>query len=262
MFSGAALCFAAFSLSQSLVYSRQDGKMMVRAVADDVVRLDFTPASGGDKPTDIVDPRGIHGAPAIGKASGNTLSTKSLKVSGASNDFNIQADSVSLQISYSDGTLRIRYPDGNLYGMRGIALGRPSDPRLDVAHGIERNEGAKVSASAQGDGGAPLAYSAHWGVVIDSVDGEFAAENGELSFKNGSRKSLEAYVVLGAPERTIEIATLFTGKPPMPPKWSLGFMNSQWGSTEDEVKNIVAEYRRKQIPFDAFILDFDFKAWG
>jgi len=48
----------------------------------------------------------------------------------------------------------------------------------------------------------------------------------------------------------------------MPPKWTLGFLNSQWGSDEKEVRAIVDTYRSKHIPLDAFILDYDWKAWG
>lgn len=83
-----------------------------------------------------------------------------------------------------------------------------------------------------------------------------------LEFTGGSRKSLEAYIVIGPPERTMEVATQLTGHPPMPPKWTLGFLNSQWGSTEDEIYQIVDKYRSEQIPLDGFILDFDYKAWG
>jgi hypothetical protein len=48
----------------------------------------------------------------------------------------------------------------------------------------------------------------------------------------------------------------------MPPKWTLGFLNSQWGSDEAEIKQLAATYRQKHIPIDAFILDYDWKAWG
>src|SRR6185437_1520791 len=43
---------------------------------------------------------------------------------------------------------------------------------------------------------------------------------------------------------------------------TLGFMNSQWGTTEAEVTNIINRYRAEKIPIDGFILDFDWKAWG
>jgi len=55
---------------------------------------------------------------------------------------------------------------------------------------------------------------------------------------------------------------LLTGRPPMPPKWTLGFLNSQWVSTEDEWDQVAQTYAQKDIPVSGFIFDFDWKAWG
>ena len=60
----------------------------------------------------------------------------------------------------------------------------------------------------------------------------------------------------------MEGLALLTGKPPLPPRWTLGFLNSQWGSTEDELLDVARTYAQKQIPISGFILDFDWKAWG
>src|SRR5437763_1533171 len=50
----------------------------------------------------------------------------------------------------SDGVLRLNRPTrGPLYGMRGTALGKPVDPRLDIAQGMLRDHGAPVAAGAQ-----------------------------------------------------------------------------------------------------------------
>jgi alpha-glucosidase (family GH31 glycosyl hydrolase) len=48
----------------------------------------------------------------------------------------------------------------------------------------------------------------------------------------------------------------------MPPKWTLGFLNSQWGSTEAEWRQITDTYKEKGIPVSGYIFDFDWKAWG
>jgi len=57
------------------------------------------------------------------------------------------------------------------------------------------------------------------------------------------------------------LATL-TGRPPLPPKWTLGFLNSQWGSTEKEWRQVAQTYEEKGIPVSGLIFDFDWKAWG
>jgi alpha-glucosidase (family GH31 glycosyl hydrolase) len=144
----------------------------------------------------------------------------------------------------------------HLYGMRGVPLEGDSDPS------IFRDKGAYVAARSQGDGGAPVAFTRDFGVFVDSVDGEFQAGPGAISFSHGSRKDIEAYVIVGPPKETFATVAALTGKPPMPPKWSLGFMNSQWGLDEKELRAIIQGYRDRQIPLDTFILDFDYKAWG
>ena len=48
----------------------------------------------------------------------------------------------------------------------------------------------------------------------------------------------------------------------MPPKWTLGFLNSQWGSTEKEWRQLAQTYEEKGIPVSGLIFDFDWKAWG
>jgi alpha-glucosidase len=70
------------------------------------------------------------------------------------------------------------------------------------------------------------------------------------------------FVMVGDPMHTMSHLADLTGHPPMPPRWTLGFLNSQWGMDEGELRKLVAHYRASQIPIDGFILDFDWKAWG
>lgn len=143
----------------------------------------------------------------------------------------------------------------NLYGMRGL-------DRRDNRGGLLRNNGAQVKAGAQGDAGAPWFFTLRYGVLIDSDGGEFFTHDGTVEFDNGSRDDVEYFVIQGRPLEVMARLSDLTGHPPMPPKWTLGFLNSQWGSSEDEVKQIVSTYRAKHIPIDGFILDYDWKAWG
>lgn len=143
----------------------------------------------------------------------------------------------------------------NLYGMRGL-------DRRDNGGGLLRNNGAQVAAGAQGDAGAPWFFTTRYGVLIDSDGGEFFTHDGTVEFDNGSRNNVEYFVIAGQPLDVMAGLSALTGRPPMPPKWTLGFLNSQWGSSEDEVKHIVSTYRAKHIPLDGFILDYDWKAWG
>jgi alpha-glucosidase (family GH31 glycosyl hydrolase) len=76
------------------------------------------------------------------------------------------------------------------------------------------------------------------------------------------KNDFEMYLVFGKPADIINGVTDVSGKPPLFPKASMGFLNSQWGTDQTELLSMVSTYRAKQIPIDAYILDFDWMAWG
>src|SRR5579862_4348352 len=266
------------------------GRIEAWAVAPNVLRIDFRPSGVQAEPTPVLDPKGLRTARPVGKVDfllfhlqdprvdpisldrqavlGQSRTKKAEPTSALSFDtLEITPNKgVGLEVdldALKNGVLTIHHaPTEHLYGMRGYGLRKSKDPRLDGAQGLFRDHGAPVAAGSQGDGGAPIAFTTHWGLLVDSVDGDFTTNGDALSFSHGSRKDLEAYIVLGPPETFMRAVADLTGHPPMPPKWSLGFLNSQWGDDESVVRAQVAEYRQKQIPLDAFILDFDYKAWG
>jgi alpha-glucosidase len=143
----------------------------------------------------------------------------------------------------------------NLYGMRGLDI-------RDNSGSLLRNNGATVKSGEQGDGGAPWFFTTRYGVLIDSDGGSFRTRDDVVMLNAISRDDLEYFVMVGSPMETMAGLAKVSGRPPLPPKWTLGFLNSQWGASEKEVKDIVATYRAKHIPLDGFILDFDWKAWG
>ena len=145
--------------------------------------------------------------------------------------------------------------DDTLYGIHGLGLNA-------TALGLTRNDGGKVTAGVQGNSGAPFVFSVRYGLLVDSDGGEFATGPGSLSFRNSSRPDVEYFVFAGPPLETMASLSRVVGPPPLPPKWTLGFLNSQWGSTQSEVEKIIATFRNKELPIDGFILDFDWKAWG
>lgn len=261
------LAHAAFA-ADGLEFRDAKGVLKVRAVAADIVRFDYVPVGASDGPTEIIDPRGLHRARGTGTVEDGEILTGDLRVTSTPSEVIIRsrAGDTLLRIdrgAVSQGMFVVKHPKrDDLYGMRGYGLGNSRDPKLARSNGLTRNLGAHVSGSAQGDGGSPLAYTTTWGLFVDSIDGDFANADGALQFSHGSRKSIEAYVVVGPPKRTIQMSTDLTGHPPMFPKWAMGFMNSQWKTDETEITSIIDTYRAKQIPIDSFIMDFDFKAWG
>ncbi len=146
-------------------------------------------------------------------------------------------------------------PTDTFYGLHGIGL-------HDTTAGLIHDTGGQVRAGIQGESGGPFVFTTRYGLLIDSEAGDFRITPTNLDFEGDSRPDLEAFIAVGPPLTTMANLSRLVGPPPLPPKWTLGFLNSQWGSTQREVEDIVAKYRQRQIPIDGFILDFDWKAWG
>ncbi len=146
-------------------------------------------------------------------------------------------------------------PKDIFYGLHGIGL-------HDTKAGLTRNSGGPVLAGIQGESGGPFIFTSRYALLVDSEAGAIQITPANLLFEQDSRPELEAFIAVGTPMTTMANLSQLVGPPPLPPKWTLGFLNSQWGSTQQEVENIVATYRNRQIPIDGFILDFDWKAWG
>lgn len=154
---------------------------------------------------------------------------------------------------------RVRSP---FFGVDATSIsGQNADRHQDVRTGVERS-GGQVAAGRQGDGGAPLVYTTEYGLLVDSDGGDFDLFDQSLQFAGGSRNDVEYFAIVGDPKAIMHAVVDISGHPPMVPKWTLGFMNSQFGTTQSQVTQIIDTYRAKQIPIDAFILDFDWKAWG
>jgi alpha-glucosidase len=174
-------------------------------------------------------------------------------VDAAGHEIARQKDAIN-EAKYHD--VVFEHPAGeNLYGMRGLDW-------HDNGQTLLRNHGAIVAAGGQGDSGAPFFFTTHFGVLIDSAGGVFNTRDGMVLFNGNSRDDVEYFLMVGKPTETMARFSSLSGRPPLPPKWSLGFIHSIWGTNEANIKEIAAGYRAKHIPLDAFILDFDWKAWG
>ncbi len=75
----------------------------------------------------------------------------------------------------------------------------------------------------------------------------YESDGGELSY----------YVLAGENAATqLERYTWLTGRPPMPPKWALGFLQSKYGyRSEQAARETVNQLRENDIPADGLILD-------
>ncbi len=236
-------------------------KIIVQACTPDTLRLDYRP--GG-----IISPRTATIAQIPCGLTKTTISgTNPILMQTTKMQISIDPSTLALEIKDSAGKIVLR--DAGLENWRKKTfafLHNPQDSLYGISvkqYGLLRQTGGAVEAGSQGQGGGPFVWSsAGYGVLTDSDGGVFVNENDTLAFRGGSRLNTEFFVMLGQPADIIKSVSAITGKPTMFPKWTLGFMNSEWGINQTELNTHVAAYRAKSIPIDAFILDFDWKAWG
>ncbi len=136
----------------------------------------------------------------------------------------------------------VHAPYENLYGMRGLDI-------QDNSNTLLRNNGALIAAGAQGDGGAPFFFTTKYGVVVDSDGGGFYTQDDNILLRDGSRSELEYFVCVGPPMEVISGLATVTGRPPMPPKWTLGFINSQLGGRPDRDRASHSHLSPKAHPY-------------
>ncbi len=251
--------------------------LTVQVVEPNVVRVHYHPNGVTSTPTAVLDPNR-----AWRNDTAATIKTDTDPITIATAAMIVDITKRPVRIAVEDQTGRallvepnnggvyaggLRFQstiEGPFFGIDTTSIpGENMDARQDIRMGVVRL-GGKVRAGQQGDGGAPLIYTMKYGLLVDSDGGNFNTipDAGALQFTGSSRKDVDYFVIVGDPMTIMHGVADITGHPPMMPKWTLGFMNSQWGTTETEVKQIIHRYRAKQIPIDGFILDFDWKAWG
>ena len=80
-------------------------------------------------------------------------------------------------------------------------------------------------------------------------------ERAEIRFTGGPARW---YLAAGSLARVLELYTALTGRSPLPPRWALGYQQSQWGyRRQSEMRRIAEEFRRRELPLSALYLDID-----
>ena len=70
---------------------------------------------------------------------------------------------------------------------------------------------------------------------------------------------LRYYLIPGPPQRAIERFTELTGRPELPPLWSLGYHQSRWGyRTAADVRTVASGFKQHDMPLSAIHLDIDY----
>ena len=87
--------------------------------------------------------------------------------------------------------------------------------------------------------------------------GEITIEDAtKVQFERGA---LRSYFFHGSPEHCLDRYTQLTGRPPMPPRWSLGYHQSRWGyKSQDDIREIAESFKKHDLPISAIHLDIDY----
>jgi alpha-glucosidase (family GH31 glycosyl hydrolase) len=258
-----------------------DDLLIVQAVQNGILKVDYRPNSiAPSAKTPMLDPNktwSAVGATINTTANPMTITTSNMKIEITKNPVRMtvkKADGTTLFWEpsgggvFSDGVRFLHATGDNMYGIRSFNA-------FDSGGDLLRNSSNHAAhAGEQGDSGGPLIWStAGYGLLVDS-DGGYPytdSTTGQMEFYYGgtppegrryAKQNVEYYIMLGTPNEIMTDVGEITGKPPMLPKWSLGFMNFEWDTNQTEFTNNVDTYRAKNIPIDAYAFDYDWKKYG
>ena len=248
------------------------GVLQLSLVRSNVLRVHFLPGGHATAPALVMSPRAPRAArgPVRVQQRGHelVLASRTLRVTfdtrtdalavyraGAAQPILTQRDLAGL--AQRTFALRFAPRTAALYGVHGF------DAFQAARAGLLRSGRQRATAGEQGDAGAPLVWSsAGFALLVDSQKTLFDLTPGRIRVLRQTRTDPDYYLILAAPQQIFAALDDLTGHAPLFPKWSFGFINSQWGINEGELLRIVRRYRALHIPLDAFSLDFDWKAWG
>jgi alpha-glucosidase (family GH31 glycosyl hydrolase) len=241
----------------------------------EILRVDFLPTPSTNPDSSFVVIRDTSAAiPGVITETDSTLSI-------ASSVLSVQCTKVPLRFSFFDGAggLLLAEPPGGGLGTDGLArlTNYLLDPDVHFYGTGERGIGLDLRGHAfesyntqvYGYNGAlptmnvniPLLTSSHgYALLFDNTFGGYfdlgAASPTQFSYRAAGGE-LTFFLIAGetVPDQ-LEMYTWLSGRQPMPPRWSLGYLQSKYGyHDETEARAMVETMRAKQIPCDAIIID-------
>jgi alpha-glucosidase len=214
---------------------------------------------------------------------GETVPWKVIKTDGF---VGIETEAGRLLMNPQDGAWTLETPRGETLIPKHIIgeLGRPDSAtvrRIQVRLGWDAQNPVAVygcgngvtnleqagAVAAVSDGGAVLPY--YWSKAGYAVLAATADDNHPASWQVGSSRDYLTWTFPGprADLYLIPAASLkdaakayvrLTGAPPVPPRWTFGYLQSRWGWTNrTDVHDALTRFRDLKIPVDAFIFDFE-----
>ena len=247
-----------------------DGTLTLQMPAPGVLHVHYLPKTGATPASLVMDPHAASATPFQPQLQrdGDTATLRSDRLvatfdqrSGTLDVSDAQGHPLLHQAklaALAQGRIVLDHAAGDpLYGIGGY------DATADAGAGLLRSGAQVAKAGEQGHPGAPFVWStAGYGVLVDCDGADFDLAHGRIAVDKFARPDADYYILAGTPVELFGELAELSGHAPMFPKWANGFINSQWGIDEQEFRGIIATYRAKHIPLDAFTFDFDWKDWG
>jgi len=125
---------------------------------------------------------------------------------------------------------------------------------------LVKGKRTKIKLEWKPDGG--VSY-----VGLKALSSSPIEKNGNISFWSEMGDKMDYYFIAGqSMDEVISGYRTLTGKASIMPKWAMGFWQSRERyKTQDELLNVLSEYRKRKLPLDNIVLDWSYwpeNAWG
>jgi len=125
---------------------------------------------------------------------------------------------------------------------------------------LEKGKRTKIKLEWKPDGG--VSY-----IGLKALSSSTLEKNGNISFWSEMGDKMDYYFIAGKNmDNVISGYRTLTGKASIMPKWAMGYWQSRERyKTQDELLNVVSEYRKRNIPLDNIVLDWNYwpeSEWG
>jgi len=164
--------------------------------------------------------------------------------------------------SWQKGVRFATRPGSHFYGLKGWEYLDDSRGQMEMRPSAQAYP---IRAGSEGQTGGPFLWSNLGYGVFVNTEGGFChvRSDTDVRFFDLSGGNVCYYVVVGSAYEVQEAVAELTGKPPLFPKWALGFSNSEFADMNEELcARHVEGYRSRGIPLDLYVFDFQWKAWG
>ena len=244
-------------------------ELSVGQVSERTVRLVLAPLDAQAHPAPIPSNVGYLDLPIVEKFRGRELAS-AREIQAGKLLVTLTATPLTISVRRADGVLvqTLTLPVGTDGAMSfetkapvfGLGQGELQFDRRGSLYEMVHGQHTKERPTYGSNQPIPLVIGANgWSLLIRTPGGEFDLRNGHGLFlpdpKTLKREPLVAYLSLDeAPADALAEYYRLTGLPPMPPKWTMGYMQSHRTllGPEDAV-NIAQIFRNKKLPVDAVI---------